>query len=100
MVPILSGYLIVLPEYISMYNLFKLKRQLVKTDRLIQICYLPKYVKRSITHTNIFIYHNSMATVLCALEVQIQGEIVVLYDDSHTHYKFSQIVSILIHYMM
>ena len=69
MLSMLSGDKTAWPVYLSIGNLSKAKRQSVKTNGLILIGLLPKCPNGPKTHTNRFAYHESIATILCALEV-------------------------------
>jgi len=76
------------PVYLSIGNLSMAKRRLVKTNGLILIGLLPKYPNGPKTHTNRFAYHESIATILRALEELAKSGLAVLCADSRTRHAF------------
>jgi hypothetical protein len=94
----LSGNKTAWPLYLSIGNLSKVKRQSVKTNRLILIGLLPKCPNGPKSHTNRFAYHESIATILRALEEPANSGVAVLCADGRTRHAFPQIPSFLADY--
>jgi hypothetical protein len=86
------------PVYLSIGNLSKGQRPSVKTKGLILIGLLPKCSNRPKTHTNWFAYHESIATILGALEEPAKSGLAVQRADDRTRHAFPQIASFLVDY--
>ena len=98
MLSTLSGDKTAWPVYLSIGNLSKAKRQSVKTNGLILIGLLPKCPNGPKTHTNRFAYHESIATILGALEEPAKNGLAVLCADGRTRHAFPRIASFLADY--
>jgi hypothetical protein len=98
MLSTLSGDKTAWPVYLSIGNLSKAKRRSVKTNGLILIGLLPKCPNRPKAHTNKFAYHESIATIMCALEEPAKSGIAVQCADGRTRHTFPRIASFLADY--
>jgi hypothetical protein len=98
MLSTLNGDKTACPVYLSIRNLSKVKRQSVRTNRLILIGRLPKSPNGPKTHTNRFAYHKCIATVLHTLKQPAMSGLAVLCADSRTHHAIPPIASFLADY--
>jgi hypothetical protein len=80
---------------LSIGNLSKAKRRSVKTNGLILIGLLLKCPNGPKTHTNRFAYHESIATILRALEEPAKSGLAVLFADCRARHAFPRIASFL-----
>ena len=84
----LSGDKTAWPVYLSIGDLSKAKRRSVKTNGLILIGLLPKCPNGPKTHPNRFACHESIATILRALEELAKSGLAVLCADGRTRHAF------------
>jgi hypothetical protein len=98
MLSMLSGDKMGWPVYLSIGNHTKAKRRLVKLNGLIIISLVPKCPNGPKAHTNTFTYHESIATILIALEEPAKRGIAVQHADGCTCHAFPRITSFLADY--
>ena len=98
MLSTLSGNKMAWPVHLGINNFSNAKTRLVETNGLILIGLLVKCPNGPKTYNNRFAYHESIATMLRALEEPAKSRLAVLCADSRTCNAFHRIALFLADY--